>query len=167
MGTYTLYGLIGGSSWLHTMPWMRRTTSSISESSVSWIPSFQFRLPPVSIGLQISSMLSVFYSKLVSIVWGFIALMLTFRKLRSCLLYWFFVFRTSVHSSSLLPVFNLISVILALMMRQHLLTGITEIVVFIHERVWSWWLAGRLGKNLTGTRVNLNDLAIVMRAWCV
>ena len=61
VNTYTLNGLlIGGSSRLHTTPWMRRTTSSISESSVSWTPSFQHRLPPTSIGLQSSLMLSGF-----------------------------------------------------------------------------------------------------------
>ena len=75
------------------------------------IPSFRFCLPPVSIGLQISLMLSVFYSKLEGVVWGFIALTLTFRKLCSCLLYWFLVFRTLVHSSSWLPGFKLVSVI--------------------------------------------------------
>ena len=57
----TLNGLlIGGSSWLHTIPWMQRTTSSISESSDSWTPSFQHRIPPDSMGLHSSFMLLAF-----------------------------------------------------------------------------------------------------------
>ena len=66
INTYTLNGfLIGGSSRLHTIPWMRRTTSSISESSESWTPIFQHLLPAVSMGLQRFLMLSVFCSVLV------------------------------------------------------------------------------------------------------
>ena len=58
---YTLNGLcIGGSSLLHMTPWMQRTTSSISESSDFRRPSFQDWLPPITIGLQSSLMLSVF-----------------------------------------------------------------------------------------------------------
>jgi hypothetical protein len=61
VNTYILNGLcIGGSSRLHRIPWMRRTTSSISPSSDSWTPSFQHRLAPVSIGLQSSLMLWAF-----------------------------------------------------------------------------------------------------------
>ena len=42
INTYTLNGdLIGGSSRWHTTPWMRRTTSSVSESSYSLMPNFQ------------------------------------------------------------------------------------------------------------------------------
>ena len=59
--TYILKGLrIGGSSRLHTIPWTRRMTSSTSDSSDSWMPSFQLRLHPISIGLQSSLMLSFF-----------------------------------------------------------------------------------------------------------
>ena len=49
--TYTLNGLcIGGSSQLHTTPWMWRRTSLVSESSDSWTPNFQHCLPPVFMG---------------------------------------------------------------------------------------------------------------------
>ena len=61
VGAYILNGLlIGGSSLLHMIPWTRRMTSSISESSDSWTPSFKLRLAPASIGLQSSWILLVF-----------------------------------------------------------------------------------------------------------
>ena len=107
--TYILNGnLIGGSSRLHTTPWMRRTTSSISQSSDSWTPNFQLPLPPISIGLQSSLMLSAFWYNIGKqcLNFGLMSLWADLQKIASCLPYWLLVFRTFIHFSSRSPILN-------------------------------------------------------------
>ena len=121
---------------MQTTPWMRRMTSWISESSGSSTPSFQHLLPPISIGLQSPLMLSVFLWYQYVLFEYLTAHMLTFRKLRNCLVYWALVFLAFNHSSSRSPGLEWVS-----------LFGL-HVVSFTNERqkscsVHPWWLWSR------------------------
>ena len=140
VGTYTLNGLlIGGSSRLHTMPWNLRTTSSTSESSVSWTPIFQHRrLAPISIGLQSSLMLLVlFFSVLVSVAWMIDSSL--YWPLKGCAVACYIA--SSCFGCWSIPLVGWLDWIeyyecFFLMS----LTSIFKIVVFVHEGFWAGWL---------------------------